>query len=329
MSLLHQFLPRHEVRIAAQQNIRAASGHVGRDGHHPQPARLRDNLCLAELRIQHHVPHALALQNRAQPLALLNRYRAHQHRLLLLVQYGNVVGDSLVLFLLRPVNHIRILKPQQGLVRRNYYDLQLVNLLELRSLGFCRARHAAQFLVKPEVVLEGDRGQRLIFLADRHALLRLDRLVQSVAPAPPRHQSSGKGVHNDHLTVLHHVLHIAPIEGVRLDRSLHVMLQFPVLSVGDVANSQELLDRHPAIIGYTNRPLLFVNDVVAGKILVLTLFNLFAFYQVGNNLPRPRIFVRCLVRWPGDNQRRPGFVDQDRIHFVDDCVKMPPLHTIL
>ena len=55
--LLHQLLAGHELRIAAQQNIGAAAGHVGGDGHHPQPPGLGHNLRLAlvELGVQHHV----------------------------------------------------------------------------------------------------------------------------------------------------------------------------------------------------------------------------------------------------------------------------------
>ena len=60
--LLHQFLPGHELRVAAQQNIGSAAGHVGGNGHHPQPPGLGHNLSLAlvELGVQHHMLDALA-----------------------------------------------------------------------------------------------------------------------------------------------------------------------------------------------------------------------------------------------------------------------------
>ena len=184
------------------------------------------------------------------------------------MQHGNVVRHRLVLLLLRPVDHVRILKPQHRLVGRNHHDLQLVNLLELRRLGLRRARHAAQLLVEAKIILERDRGQRLVFLADVHALLGLDRLVQPVAPAPPRHQPPGKGVHDDHLAVLDHVLHVPLVERVRLDRRLHVVLQFPVLRVGNVADPQQLFDRLPALVRHADRPLLLVHNVVAGQVLL-------------------------------------------------------------
>ena len=56
--------------IAAQQNIGAAAGHVGGDGDRAQPPGLRHNLrfALVKLGVEHHVLHALALQNGRQPL---------------------------------------------------------------------------------------------------------------------------------------------------------------------------------------------------------------------------------------------------------------------
>src|SRR5260370_28374127 len=46
-SLLHAFLLGHEFGIAAEQNISAAAGHVGGNGHHALASRLGHELSLA------------------------------------------------------------------------------------------------------------------------------------------------------------------------------------------------------------------------------------------------------------------------------------------
>ena len=66
-----------------------------------------------------------------------------------------------------------------------------------------------KLLVHAEVVLEGDRRQRLVFLADGYAFLRFHRLVQPIGPAPSRHQSAGELIDDDDLAFLHHILHVA------------------------------------------------------------------------------------------------------------------------
>ncbi len=331
-SLLHQLLPGHELRVAAQQNIRTATGHVRGNRHHAQPPGLRYNLRLAlvELGIQHHVPHTLALQRLREQFALLNRRGAHQNRLPALVNLGNVVGHGLVLLFCHPEDHIRVVGPQHGLVRRNDGNLQLVDVVELGGFGFGRARHAGELAVEPEVVLEGDRRQRLIFLADGHAFLGLHRLVQPIGPPPTRHQSSGEGVHDDHFAVLDHVVHVTLVERMRLDRRLHVVLQIPVLRVGNVADAQQLLDLQPAVIGHADRAHLLIDHIVAGENLDhLLFFNLLALLQMRNDPLHAVIFVRRLVRRAGDDQRRPRLVDQDRVHLVDNRVVVPALHAVL
>ena len=44
-----------------------------------------------------------------------------------------------------------------------------------------------ELVVEPEVVLEGDRGERHRLALDAQALLGLDRLVEALRPAPAGH----------------------------------------------------------------------------------------------------------------------------------------------
>jgi hypothetical protein len=92
---------------------------------------------------------------------------------------------ALVLLVLRQVDQVLHVLADHRLVGRDHDDLEAVDLLELVGLGVRRARHAGELLVHAEVVLEGDRRQRLVFLLDRHTLLGLDGLVQPLGPAPP------------------------------------------------------------------------------------------------------------------------------------------------
>ena len=80
--------------------------------------------------------------------------------------------------------------------------------MELIRFGLGRAGHAGELLIKPEIILNRDRGQRLRLAIDLHAFLRFDRLMQSIAPAAARHFASGKFVDDDDFVFLDHVLHI-------------------------------------------------------------------------------------------------------------------------
>ena len=116
-----------------------------------------------------------------------------------------------------------------------------------------------------------------------------------------------------------------------LDGSFHVVLQRPVLRVGDVADAQQLLDLFPAFIGHRDIAVLFVDHKIAGKHLGLagSGVDLFAFFQLGYDAIDLVILVGGFLAGAGNNQRRPGFVDQDGIDFVDNGEIVPALHAVL
>ena len=58
-----------------------------------------------------------------------------------------------------------------------------------------------ELLVHAEVVLERDRREGLVLLLDPHALLGLDRLVQTLAPAAAFEDAAGELVDDLHLAV--------------------------------------------------------------------------------------------------------------------------------
>src|SRR5512134_2029518 len=71
------------LHVAAEDDVGAAAGHVGRDRDHLRPSGLRDDLRLVGVlfRVEDLVGEALLLQHRGELLGVLDRRRAHQHRL--------------------------------------------------------------------------------------------------------------------------------------------------------------------------------------------------------------------------------------------------------
>ncbi len=98
----------------------------------------------------------------------------------------------------------------------DYRDL--VDLHELGRLGEGGTGHAAELVVEAEVVLEGDRREGLVLLADPYALLRLDRLVESVGPAAALEDPAGELVDDLYLAIDHRVVGIALEQRLSLQR---------------------------------------------------------------------------------------------------------------
>ena len=93
-------------------------------------------------------------------------------------------------------------------VCRQRCHAQFVNLVKLFRIRQRCTRHPPQLPIKPEVVLQGNSPDRDRFLFDLNLFLGLDRFVQAVRIATPRHQTTRKVINNNDLTLLHHIMHI-------------------------------------------------------------------------------------------------------------------------
>ena len=164
--------------------------------------------------------------------------RADEHRLALLVALLDVVDRRVVPRLLRLVDVVVLIVAGDIDVRGNLDDGEVVDLLELLLLRLRRTRHAAELVVEAEVVLERDRREGDVLLLDRHALLRLDRLVEALGPAAAFHDAAGELVDDLHLAVPDDVVQVALVERLGLDRLDQVVDELRVLSVVEVLDPE-------------------------------------------------------------------------------------------
>ena len=80
--------------------------------------------------------------------------------------------------------------------------------MKLGRLGFRRTGHSSQFLIKPEIILNGDGRQRLRFAINLNAFFGFHCLMQTVAPPPARHFAAGELVDDHYLIVFYDVLNV-------------------------------------------------------------------------------------------------------------------------
>ncbi len=120
--------------------------------------------------------------------------------------------------------------------------MEVVDLDELLLLRLRRSGHAAELLVEAEVVLQRDRRERDVLLADLDALLRLDRLVQAFAPAAPLHDPAGVLVDDLDLAVLDHVVDVALVQRLGLESLAEVVDELDVPRVVEVIDAEDALD---------------------------------------------------------------------------------------
>jgi len=254
---------------------------------------------------------AAVLEEARQLLGLLDRRRAHQHRLMARMAFADQLDDRLVLLGDRAIDLVVGVLARHRPVGRDLEDVQLVDVHELGGFRRRRAGHAGQLLVEAEIVLEGDRGERLVLGLDRHLLLGFQRLVQAVGIAPAFHHASRELVDDHDLAVLDDVVAVLLEDLVRLERLVDVVDDRDVGGIVEIAFLQQpglaqpLLHRLVAVLGQLD---------VAALLLDLVVRRLQARHVGVDGL----VHLRQIVGRPGNDQRRARFVDQDRVDLVDD-----------
>ena len=126
------------------------------------------------------------------------------------------LDDGFEFFALGLEDFVVEIDPGDGAVRRDNEDFEFVDVMELSRFGLSGSGHAAEFLIKAEVVLDRDRGVGLCFPLDGDAFFCLDRLVKAVGPAPTGHFPAGVFVHDHDAVVLDDVVNVFLVEGVGL-----------------------------------------------------------------------------------------------------------------
>ena len=208
-------------------------------------------------------------------------------------------------------------------VRGDLHDADLVDLHELGGLGEGRARHARELVVHAEVVLQRDRRERLVLLADAHALLGLDGLVQALRPAAAVEDPAGELVDDLDLAVDDGVVDVLLVERLGLQRLVEVVDERAVLGAVEVVDAEELLGLRDALLGDRDGLVLLVElVVVVGLELLLRArvhaLGLLAGLELRRELGELLVEVGGLLGRAGDDQRRARLVDEDVVDLVDD-----------
>ena len=182
-----------------------------------------------------------------------------------LVALGEVVDDGLELGDLGLVDEVGLVVADHRLVGRDGHDLQAVGVHQLGRLGRGRTGHAGELVVHAEVVLQGDRGEGLVLLLDLHALLGLDGLVQTLAPAPALEDAAGELVDDLHLAAADDVVLVPLVQLLGLQRRRELVDEVLLHLVVEVLDAEGLLDLLDARLERGDRALLLVDLVVSSR----------------------------------------------------------------
>ena len=229
--LAKQFISQNGIalmfHITAQHNIGTATGHISGHGNHAGFTRLRYNqrFALVFFGVQYVVRQTGLVKQMRHQLGVFNGGSTHQHRLTALVTILNIFNHRFVLLFGSAENLVVVVFTLNRAVGRNNHRFQAINALELESLGISGTGHTGQLFIQTEIVLEGNRSQRLVFALDFYAFFSLHRLVQAVGPAAAVHQAAGVLVDDHNFAFFNHIVLVFVEQAVCAQRGHQVVHQ--------------------------------------------------------------------------------------------------------
>ena len=91
--------------------------------------------------------------------------------------FPDFIDDRVIFFTTRFVDAIVVVFARDRPIRRNHVDVEFVDIVKLGRFRLRGAGHAGELLVKPEIILDRDRCQRLRLAINLDAFFRFDCLV--------------------------------------------------------------------------------------------------------------------------------------------------------
>ena len=185
----------------------------------------------------------------------------HEDHIPLMIVF-DFFSDRSPLVLLATVDHIRMGDPLKHAIGRNRDYVKFINLVEFFRFGHRGTRHTANLLVKLEIVLQRDRGERLSLFLDLHAFFGFDRLMQAVTPLPSVHQTTSKLIHDDDLAFFDDVIDILLVKPVGLQSVVNHVRPVHVASGVKTLNARKLFRIPDTFISQCRGMVFFVDLIV-------------------------------------------------------------------
>ena len=191
-------------------DIGTTTGHVCRDGDSRRLTGMLHDLCLTcmLLCIQHLMLDTAKTEHTAKKLGCLDIGSTHEDRTSLGSKLDHLVDHSVELGLLCLIDKVIVVDTGDRPVGRDHNNIKLVDRPELACLRLRCTGHTGKLVIHTEVVLEGDGCECLRSGLDLHVLLRLDSLMESVAPAASFHDTTGLLIDDLDLSVLNDIVNL-------------------------------------------------------------------------------------------------------------------------
>ena len=276
-------------------------------------------------------------QHMAQHFRGFDGNGSYQHRLALFMGLYDLLHNRVEFFLLCLINGVLQVLTDHRAVCGDHDNIHAINIPELPLLRLGCTGHTGLFAELIKEVLEGDGSQSPGLSSYVYVLLCLNGLVETVGIPAARHNTASELVNDQYLVVLYHIVLIPEHHVIGTEGQDDIMLDLQVLRIGQVFNMEELLHLLNAFGRQVYNLILLIDNEISGLLDLLAhdsvefieLSGLLAPGQLSRQHIADLVKLCGLPALAGNDQRRSGLIDEDRVHLVDDTVIQIPQNHLL
>ena len=151
-------------------------------------------------------------QKRRKVFGFVNADCSDQNGAAFFVHFYDFIHNRQIFLFLRFVDYVGHVDSYVRFVCRDGCNFKVVNFAEFCFFGHCSTGHAGKFRIKSEKILESYACKGLSFVLNFCTLFCFNRLMKSVRPAAPFHQSACKFVNNDDFAVFDYIIRVFLVE---------------------------------------------------------------------------------------------------------------------
>jgi len=315
------FLLDTHFQVTAQLDVGSATGHVGGNCNGTGTTGLTHNIgfLFMEFRVQHVVWHFTFFEHFAEIFRFFNADCTHQDRLTTFVTIFDQIQNGVIFFRGSPVNFVVFIHTGHGHMGRHLNHFQAINGTQFFRFGGRRTGHAAEFWIKPEIILEGHRSQGLVFRLNFHTFFGFQCLMQAIGITSAFHHTTGEFINDHHLAitddiVFFHLEHFMGTQGlISMMHHGHIAVIIHIVALNQVGLDQNLFQMFHTHFGQA--------DVVAFFIQVVIFF-----HQFRDDFIHGHIKLGFIFGGAGNDQWGTGFVHQNTIHLIHNGKGIRPLY---
>ena len=264
-----------------------------------------------------------------------NRDSTNKNRLTFVMGSFNFVGNCFPFIWFIKINFVVFIFSGNRKICWNWNYIKAVNLIEFNSFCCSSTSHSGKFVIHTEEILESNCCHCAVTLCNADVLFCFNCLMKPIWIAASFKNTACKLINNFYFSITNKIIYIVVEKKVSAQSLGKVVCVFKVLFIfkgtcNQIMLMENVIDVEHTFVSERNTLWFFINCVISFNgctlfrshkafVRIVSGFWIFSYFlEFSNIFINFMIFISVIFTGTWNNKRCTGFINQDRVNFVDN-----------